>query len=300
MLKSFFEKTKQEYNIKKEENATYNQLLGTTTTFKNLFPITTTTEPTEYKIAYITNDCPDINKEKAQIIASLIPIDETYLSVIYSKEILTNQEYYLIPTNKYFWIINTKNFGALPYQNQTCQIIKNNLMSKTLLLNNILLEVTGNNTKIEKFINIITNDTYRNQLIQEKTAYLCNLIPIYQKINSIGSGISIDNQKNIVFHTQNRNYKYNIEEIENFEVLLDNQVYISKNSQTSKAIGNFKSDCYQISIRITTKEQQILSIPILEPNTFGTKYTTQDSIFKKNITFATDIINKLNELSPKY
>lgn len=36
-------------------------------------------------------------------------------------------------------------------------------MNKTLLLNNILLEVTGNNTKIAQLINIITNNTYQNQ-----------------------------------------------------------------------------------------------------------------------------------------
>lgn len=301
MLKDIIDAIQNKIDIKKQENNHYNELLNKTTTFKNLFPIPQNTiQPSEYKITSIINDCPDLNEKKATIITTLIPINESYLTTIYSKEVITNQEYFLVATNQYLWIINTQHFGAIPYQNISCTIIKNNLMSKTLLLNNILIEANGNNSKIENFINILTDQNYRHKKINEKTAYLCNIIPIYQQINAIGSGISCDAQNNIVFHTKERNYKYNIHQIKNYEILLDNKVYISKNSQKSTSIGSFHNSCYQISVRITTEDNQILILPILEQSSFGNKYTAQDTIFQKNLNFATTIINKLNELSPKY
>ena len=298
MFKNFFNNIQDKYNAKKEENTYYNQLLETTTIFQNLFPITTTTEPTDYKITFITNDSPDINKDKAKIIANLIPIDETYLTTIYTKEILTNQEYYLIPTNKYLWVINSNCYGAYPYQNLKCEIIKNNLMSKTILLNNILLEANGTDTKLQTFLSIINNPTDREKIIQEKTNYLCGITPIYQKINNIASGISIDNNSNIVFHTRQENHKIHYSEIESYEILLDNQIAYSSKSNTANKITTFQNNCYQISIRIQNKNNQQILIPILEPNAFNTKYQRQDTIFQTNFNFAKELIDKLKSLNP--
>ncbi len=297
MLKNMLNNLQNKYNTKMKENDNLEQLLQTSTIFQNLFPIPKTNEePSENKTYFITNDCPDINEEKAKQIAKLLPLQETYLTVVYSKELLTNKIYYLILTNQYLWVISENNYGAYPYTNLTCQIIKNNLMSKVILLNNILLEVNGT-TKIEKFTNMINNSNDREKIIQEKTSYLCNIIPIYQKINKNGSGISIDNQSNIVFHNKQNNFKCNINEISNYEILLDNQPYLSKNSNTSSKITSFQTSCFQISIRITTINNQIFVMPILEANTFNSKYTTHDSIFQTSIEFSKIIIAKLNELS---
>ena len=41
-------------------------------------------------------------------------------------------------------------------------------------------------------------------------------------------------------------------------------------------------------------------VPHKYTDSFGTKYNSHDTIFQKNINFANDIINKLNEISPKY
>lgn len=299
MLKNFLNTIQNKYNEKREENNYYNQLLQTTTTFQNLFPIKEKiTEPSEYKITYITNDSPDLNKDKATIITSLIPLDETYLTTIYTKEILTNQEYYLIPTNKYLWVINQKYYGAYSYENLNCQIIKNNLMSKTILLNNILLEANGTDTKLQTFLSIINNKEQREIIIKDKIKYLCGITPIYQKINSIGSGISIDKDSNIVFHSKNQNYKTNYSEINSYEILLDNQVIYSSKSNTASKITTFQNDCYQISIRITINNNQLFQIPILEPNTFNTKYQRHDTIFQNNLNFAKNIIEKIESLNP--
>lgn len=298
MFKDLLNNVQEKYHKKKEENNHLKELLETTTTFQNLFPNPPLkAEICEYKVTYITNDSPDLNKEKAQIIANLIPIEETYLITMYAKEIKTNQEYYLIPTTKYLWVINQTKYGAYPYNNIPCQIIKNNLMSKIILLNNILLEINGTDTKVQQFLSILTNPETRKQIIKEKTAYLCDITPTYQKINSIGSGISIDNQLNIVFHTKQRNYKLNIKEINNYEILLDNQVILSQNNNTSNKITTFQNNCYQISLRITSKNNEMIIIPILEPNTFGSKYQRQDTIFQKNMNFVKSIIDKIDSLN---
>ena len=296
-----FEKTinniKDKYNTKKKENETYNQLLQSTTTFQNLFPITTTNqEIQEHKITYITNNCPDINKEKATIITKLIPLEETFLTTLYGIEIKTNKEYYIIPTNKYLWMISQTNFGAYPYQNLNAQIIKNNLMSKTILFNNILLEINGTNDKLETFLNIINNQTERELIIKKETNYLQGIIPTYQKINSLFSGISLDNQLNIVFHNKDQNLRSTLTEITNYEILIDNQVYLSKNTENSTRMTNFFKNCYQISIRITTPNTTFI-MPILEPNSFGTKYNFNDTILQNNLNFAKTIIEKLNNLT---
>lgn len=301
MLNKILNSLKNKYQEKKEENDTLNNLLETTSTFETLIPIPElSNDYLEYKTSYITNNCPDINETKAKKITKLIPIDETYLEALYAKELKTNQEYYIIPTNKYLWIINEEKYGAFYYNNLSCSIIKNNLMSKVLLLNNILLEINGTENKIEEFIKIVTNTNERNNIIQEKTNYLCGITPTYQLINSISSGITIDNNNNIVFHTKEKNYKYQINSIENYEILLDNQIYSSKKTSSSKTISSFQNSCYQISIRITLKENQMIIIPILPPNTFGTKYDSHNTTFIKNLEFAKNITNKLDEITNIY
>ena len=301
MLKNLLNSIEEKYNTRKQENNNLNNLLNTTSTFQNLFPMPSlTNEISDYKVSLITSTCPDINEEKAKLISKLIPIKETYLSVHYIKEVLTNQEYYLILTDKYIWVINQNNYGAFQYETIKCSIIKNNMMSKTILLNNILIEVNGTNTTIEDFINTINDKDYRVKKINDKTSYLCGIIPIYQHINSIFSGISIDNNNTIVFHANNKHYKYSINEIENCEILLDNQVYTSSKITNSTSIGSFHNTCYQISIRVTITNKQLIIIPILNPNNFGTKYDSHDSTFKKNLEFANTILEKIKELKPPY
>lgn len=288
-------------NTIKNENNQYKKLLKETVILNNLFPISRTPQVAQpNRTNTITTECPDINKEKAQLIANLIPLEETFLSINYAKEVKTNIEYYLIATTKYLWIINPTNYGIYQYTNFNCQIIKNNLMSKIILINNILFEISGTDNKINTFISILTNPNIRDSIIKEKTNYLCGITPTYQKINSIYSGISLDNESNIVFHTKKNNYKYKIEDIAYYEILLDNLVIFSNKNNTANKITNFQNNCYQISIRITTKNNTQIIIPILEPNTFNTKYQRTDTIFQTNFNFAKEIIEKLKEITTTY
>ena len=276
----------------KEENENYNNLLKSSSYITGLQPIPPldNIKPIEGKIKIITDLCPDINKEQATIISKLIPLSETYLSINYSKEIITNTNYILVTTNKYLWIKNIKN----------CNIVKNNVMGKIINLNNIILDINGNEPNINNFINILTNQDFKNILIKEKASYLCDIIPTFQLLNKIYSGISLDNNLNIVFHTKTENYKCNIKDIINYELILDNSLIMGKRENTAGKVTSMQNSCYSITIRITTKDKTFL-IPILEPNAMNTKYTYQDSTYITNISFAREIINKLNELcNPNY
>ena len=281
----------------KEENENYNIALNNSIIFDNLKPITQYNNCiTEKNINFIIQNSPDINKEKATLICKLIPIEETFLSIAYTKEIKTNIEYYILLTNKYIWIINNSYYKVLNYKNNTCTIIKNNLMSKIINFNNVILEINGSNEYINNFINILTNENNRNQIIINNTNYLCGIIPIYQKINNINSGISISSDKNIVFHTKTFNYKYNYQDVTNYEIMLDNTSITSKEARNN--ITSMQNSCYSLSLRITAKDKQFI-IPILEQNSLGTKYNYQDSSFQNNLNFAKEITNKLNELYQK-
>lgn len=301
MFKDLLNNINNKYNTIKEQNNLYKELLNTTDTITDLLPIPpqSNKQISEHLITYITNNSPDISKNKANIIANLIPINETYLEVYYAKEIKSNQELYIIPTNLRIWIITPKSYKTIPLDSNQISIIKTNFMSKSILFNNILLEINGNNEKINKLVNIITNINERQIIIKNQTAYLCGITPIYQQINPINSGISIDNNNNVVFHTKENNYKHHITEITNYEILLDNQSYYSKTNISKTSINAMSNSCYQISLRITINNTNQIIIPILEPSSVGTKYNLHDTIFQTNINFAKKIINKLEEVYPK-
>ncbi len=297
MFNQAIKNLKDKYNTIKQENDTLDNLLNTTTTFQNLYKIPIQKDNNlEQKINFILNNCPDINEEKAKIISNIIPIQETYLEVFYAKEIKSNKEYFIIPTDSYLWIISTNEYGAFDYSKLNATIIKNNLMSKIILTMNILLEINGSSDKIDTLVNILNNQEFRNKIIQEKTKYLLGITPIYQKINKLNAGLSIDKNNILVFHNKEESLKCTLSELTNYEILLDNQIYFSKNNSTKTIMPSFNTSCFQITIRITTPST-VFVIPILEQNSFGTKYTNHDSKFTYSINFAKEIIAKLQTLT---
>lgn len=296
-MNNLINKLKNKIENQKKSNQELKKILEQNNIINNLNPLQTLPNNTcDGKIQKIIEECPDLNKEKAIIINKLIPLNEPYLAIMYAKEILSNKEYWLIPTNKYLWIINEKSFKTIPYNEITiCKIIKNNIMSKTINLNNIALEINGNNNKINLFIEILNSINSRDNITNNKIKYLCGITPIYQLINKINSGISLDSNNNIVFHTNKFNYKYNYQDILNYQLLIDNNPIISKEQNTRKNITSMQTSCYTISIKIITNNLSF-TIPILESNALGKKYNFTDSIYINNMNFAKEIINKLNSL----
>ena len=125
-------------------------------------------------------------------------------------------------------------------------------------------------------------DSFKIEGRMRSIYYIATVVSIYRKI--------IDDYCN-----NKENFKYNIKDLKNYELLIDNNPIINKNQARNTHITSFQNTCYSISIRITTKDNSFI-IPILEPNSFGTKYTNQDSTYQNNIKFAKEIINKLREI----
>ena len=91
MSNNFIDNIKNKLKNIKEENNNYNNLIETSTIFENLTNINIQNKVfNENKVHWILNNCPDLNKDKANIIANLIPKNETLLAIIFTKEIKTS------------------------------------------------------------------------------------------------------------------------------------------------------------------------------------------------------------------
>ena len=172
------------------------------------------------------------------------------------------------------------------------------MLSKTILLSNMLFNINGSNEILLEFIKLFQDSNYRENEINKKLEILCNTIPSVYYLNDIASGISIGLNNEIVFHTKTFHYKYNIKNIKNYELLLDNIVVEEKKSNHRNRITANKNSCHEMSIRITT-DNNTFFIPILEKNAFSTLYSSTSKEFRENIEFASDIIDILDELDNK-
>ena len=86
MSNNFIDNIKNKLKNIKEENNNYNNLIKTSTIFENLTNINIQNEVfNENKVHWILNNCPDLNKDKANIIANLITKNETLLAIIFNK-----------------------------------------------------------------------------------------------------------------------------------------------------------------------------------------------------------------------
>lgn len=299
MFKKLFSGVQNKYKQIQEESTLYLKLLNTTNTIAGLTSLPTISK-NDMTVSYkhILDICPDLNDNKALLIRSLLPINEVYLTVMYSKECKTSLEYFLVPTTKYFWIISVNGYIRFKYDGLHGVIIKNNLMSKVLNIGNILFEVNGNNDSISNFLNIINDSFFRNNLIKEKLSIFCGIIPIKSFINEIGTGISIDSNSNVVFHGKDFNYLYNIIDIKNYELLLDDNVVVEKKSNRRVRLTANKNSCYEMNIRITTTDKSF-TIPIIEKTTFTELYQATNSKYIEGKNFAVKIIEVLDDLDEK-
>lgn len=302
-INNLFNKVNNIINTKKEENRLYNELLNKSLKFDSLQNIVTYNNIlNEGKWEEILELCPNLNIDKAKLINSLIPINETYLKIIYTTQKIDNHNYIIILTNKYIWILDKEKYLVINYQDVTIfDIISKSLMSQIVNFNHIILEIDTTQNNLNEIYNLIKDENYKNIIIKEKTKYLCGITPTYQKLNKINSGISIDNNQTIIFHNKKiNNYACKYQNIKNYEVLEDNIVVLKKKTdEYSHNLTSVKQTCINIIMRITLNDGTQFNITILEPTTFNSNYNHQDTIYIKNINFAKEIVNKLDSLAPK-
>lgn len=295
MFKDLFKNVQDKYKKIQEESLLYNKLLETTGIVSNLESVPVTLKK-NITISYrdILEICPDLNDNKAMIVRAILPLNEVYLTVMYARECKSNKEYFLVPTNKCLWIINVNEYTKYSYDNISVEVVKNNLMSKVLNLSNILLEVNGSGEKINDFIRIINDSQYRIKLSTEKLERFCGIEPKLSLINDLGTGISMDGNKNFVFHTKEFNYKYNIKDIKNYELMLDDNVVMEKKSNRRVRMTANKSSCYQMSIRVTTNDK-LFFLPIIVKGAFAEVYQSTSAMYMNSRNFAERIMNLLDE-----
>ena len=299
MFKELIGKIKDKITEANQNYEEYQKLLATAEVINGIVPFTGEANPNNRLDPNdIVNNCPDLNEAKAKLIINTIPIDEIPLVVIYSREVKSNMEYYFVPTTRFIWIINQYGYMKHDYSNVTMRIVKGGLMSKMVYFKNHMLEMNGD--KVEYFNNVINNLEFRTQELTNKNNVLCGITPELRIINNIGTGISIDNQKNIVFHTKDLNKKFHISELDNYELYIDNNSTIEKRTKMKTRITAGKSSCYEMKFKITSKTGESFFMQILPRSPFEKMYQNTNEYYMNSFKFAREIIDLLDDLNEKH
>lgn len=296
MLKQFFSGIQDKYKRIQDEENRYQELLTKVFTLPNFYsfpPVNKKQITVSYKP--LMDMCADLNENAAIVVRGLIPVDEIVLSCLYAIECKSNLKFYFVATTKYLWLINVDGYLKYHYTDLTVDVVKNNLMSKTLLIGNMLFHVSGLNEYILEFIKLFQDVNYREEVVSKKLQIFCGTIPKVFYLNDIESGISIGFNDEIVFHTKEFHYKYNIREIENYELLLDDIVVREKKSNRRGRLTANKNSCYEMVLRITTNNRKFV-IPILEKTAFTSLYSSTSVEFMENKSFADTLVDLLDKI----
>lgn len=299
MFKELVNKVQEKYQQRREDEAKYQELLTSCTTLPQFYSLPKIDKKT-FTISYkpLMEGCPDLNESDAIVVRGLIPMDEVCLFCLYATECKTNLRFYFVATTSYLWLINKNGYLKYPYQGLIATKIKEGLMSKTILIGNMLFNIHGLEDTMNEFIRLFQDTNYQSTMLQHQLQFFCNTKPRICYLNDLASGLSIGEHNEIVFHTKQFHYKYDISDIENYELLLDDMVVREKRNKRSTRLTANKSSCYQMSIRITAYNQMFL-LPILEKTAFSNAYSSTSIVFIDNKKFADTIINLLDELDEK-
>lgn len=296
MFKQLLNEVQDKYKKIQEDNARYQDLLNKVFVLPKFYPYTAVDKKNltvSHKL--LMDMCPDLNEKDAILIRGLIPIEEVCLSCLYAIECKTGIKFYFVATTKYLWLVNAEGYLKYQYQDFAVERVKNGLLSKILLMGNMLFNINGIDDVTSVFEKLIMDKAYREDLITKKLAMFCGTVPRIFYMNDIASGISIGGHHEIVFHTREFHYKYNISDIKNYELLLDDMVIREKKSNRRSRLTANKSGCYEMVLRVTTSDREFL-VPIIEKNAFITLYSSTSVVFMENKAFADKLVDLLDDL----
>ena len=296
MFKELVNKVQEKYQQRREDEAKYQELLTSCTTLPQLYSLPNIDKKT-FTISYkpLMEGCPDLNETDAIVVRGLIPMDEVCLFCLYATECKTNLRFYFVATTSYLWLINKNGYLKYPYQGLIATKIKEGLMSKTILIGNMLFNIHGLEDTMNEFIRLFQDTNYQSTMLQHQLQFFCNTKPRICYLNDLASGLSIGEHNEIVFHTKQFHYKYDIADIENYELLLDDMVVREKRNKRSTRLTANKSNCYEMVLRVTTNDRKFV-IPILEKTAFMTLYSSTSIEFMKNKEFADKLVNLLDDM----
>ena len=302
-FKDMFNKVNSLIKEKQQEHEQYNQRVANSKVFTLNNSIQINNDNIVLGNAYeYANTCPYIDFDFAKIIDGMIPLYETVLMLGYFTQKKDNENYLMILTDIRIIIMDKEKYTNINYNEITkFEIISKSLMSQIVDFNEIIIGIDINSEELELMYNLLTNISYRNNYIVEKKKYLCGITPIYQKLNKINSGISIDQNKIVVFHDKKiNNYICRYDDILNYEVMEDNTPVIKrKTNEQKQAMGGTKKECMRMTLRVTLTNNQIFEISILEPSTFNSTYNHSDSKYTTEYNFLKEIVDKLDSMNDK-
>lgn len=302
-IKNVFNKVNDFVNTKKEQHELYNQKVANSKVFVLNDSVNINYDNMVLGNAYeYTSMCPYIDLEFAKIIDSIIPIDEVVLNIAYLTQKKNNESYVMICTNLRIIVMDKEKCHNYNYNEITnFEIISKSLMSQIIDINDIVVSLDVNQEGLDIIYNLITNVEYRNNYIIQKSKFLCGIKPIYQKLNKISSGISIDSNNTVVFHDKKmNNYICKYSDILNYEVMEDNTPVLKrKTNEQNHGLGFSKKECMRMTLRIALTNNQVFEINILEPTAFNNTYSHTDSRYTKEFDFAKEIIDKLDSMNDK-
>lgn len=298
---NIFESLQSKANKIKQDKAKYEEMVSKSLKFDNMFRLDVKDkDKNEGRIEEIMTICPNLTEDKAKFIYNVIPLWEVILYVAVICEKVSGDNFYIVVTNRWIWIINDYSYKIVNYNEvYLLAVIKKSLMVQVVNFNQIVINVTDYISNVNRFINLVTNKDYREKVILDNSKYLCGIVPTYQILNKIQSGVSMDKDNNIVFHDRKKNnIKCRYEEILDYEVLEDQTAVLKKKKDSdSHAIPFAKETCSRISIRITFNDNRLFIITILEPSSFYNQYNHTDSIYINNFKFAKEIIDLLESFN---
>lgn len=238
----------------------------------------------------------NVREDLGTIVVDLIPANEIYLELVYTKELKSKKEYVLILTNKCLWAISKEGYNRYNYDSLKIEVIKKNILSRVVNLSSFILEIFALAEETDNFINIINNPEERNKIITEK-AEIYGTNEEYRALTRYGYGISYDGENNVRFYMGNEHKRFNIQEIENYELLVDNASIQEKKQKQNVRLTSTKTSCYEIKLRITPIKDGIFDIPILVPTPFSSSYQSTSDTYRKSMEFAREIMYQLDELN---
>ena len=238
----------------------------------------------------------NVREDLGTIVVDLIPANELYLELVYAKELKTKKEYVLILTNKCLWAISKEGYNRYTYDSLKIDVVKKNILSRVVNLSSFILEIFALQEETDNFINIINNPEHRNKTIAEKVE-IYGENEEYRDLTRYGYGISKDGENNVRFYMGEEHKRYNIQELENYELLVDNSSIQEKKQKQNVRLTSTRTSCYEIKIRITPLKDGMFEIPILVPTTFSQSYSNTSDTYRKSMDFAREIMYQLDELN---
>lgn len=295
------DKIKAAINKQAEEEERINTLINNSAVFNFDKDVVEKKEIPEGKIGEIKDLCAYLSSDKARKIVHILNDFEEVYFVVEGIQRKTNEELFFIYSNQRLIILNNKTDKYLeaPIDYITkLEVIKSYLMTQFSNVNEVIMDINLNKKDFAEFSKIVNDPASREPYLQEKLKYLCGITPVYQNLNALNTGISIDQNNNIVFHDQKiNNHLVKYSDLKEYEIVEDNTVVLTgRNNAPKVGVASSKSECFGMNLRITLIDDKVIEIPIIFPNAMKKTYSHYDERYKKCYNFTKSIIDKLNSL----